>query len=55
MAQTAVQFESSLEQELMYVVSSVTTRNENFLEMARTTGGQRLTSDKYRVIDEIAF
>ncbi len=55
LAKQVVQFESSLEQELMYVVSTVTTRNENFLEMAQKTDGQGITSDKYRVLDEIAF
>jgi flavin-dependent dehydrogenase len=55
LAKQVVQFESSLEQELMYVVAAVTTRSENFLEMAQKTDGQGITSDKYRVLDEIAF
>lgn len=55
LAKLSVQFESSLEQELMYVVSTVTTRNENFLEMAQTSNGQRITTDKYRVLEEITF
>lgn len=52
---TSIQFETSLEQELMYVVSTLTTRSENFKEMSRNVEGPQITSDKYRVLEEIAF
>jgi flavin-dependent dehydrogenase len=55
LARQSVQFESSLEQELMYVVSTVTTRSENFLDMAQKVDGQKITSDKYRVLERITF
>jgi flavin-dependent dehydrogenase len=55
LARLAVQFESSLERELMYVVSTVTTRSENFLELAQGRDGQPVSSDRYRVLEEIAF
>ena len=39
----------------MYVVSTVTTRNENFLEMAHRADGRRIASERYRILQEIAF
>ncbi len=53
LAKSAVQFESALEQELMYVVSTVTTRNENVLDMVEGRGGKRITSDRYRTLQEL--
>ena len=47
-------FETSLEQELMYVVSTLTTRSPNFVRMARGTD-QMVTSDKFRTIERIGF
>jgi hypothetical protein len=44
--------QASLEREIMYVVAVMTTRSENFMEMAQTND---ITSDKYRTLDEIAF
>ncbi|MCG8606858.1 tryptophan 7-halogenase [bacterium] len=55
MVKTSLQFETSLEQELMYVVSTLTTRSENFVEMSRGKNGDMVTSAKYRVIDDIVF
>ncbi len=56
MAKTAVQFESNLEKELMDVVSKMTTRADNFAELTQDENGQKvITSDKYKVISEIAF
>ncbi len=55
LVRTSIQFETSLEQELMYVVSTLTTRSENFLEMSRDKNGPVITSNKYRVIEEIEF
>lgn len=52
LAKNFVQFERSLEQELIYVVSTVTTRSQNFLELAQAEG---ITSDKYRTLEEIVF
>jgi flavin-dependent dehydrogenase len=51
----SIQFESSLEQELMFVVSTLTTRSENFVSMARNAGSQPVSSNKYRRLDEIVI
>jgi len=55
MVKTELQWETSLEQELMYVVSKLTTRSENFVEMSRNLKDGLTTSDKFRVLDEIVF
>jgi flavin-dependent dehydrogenase len=52
---TSIQFETSFEQELMYVVSTLTTRSENFVEMSRNKDGGHVTSNKYRKIEDIVF
>jgi hypothetical protein len=39
----------------MYVVSTLTTRSENFAELVRKRPGGSLASDRYRVLEEIAF
>jgi flavin-dependent dehydrogenase len=54
MTEYMFKFETSLEQELMYVVSTLTTRSPNFVRMARGTD-QLITSDKYRTIERIGF
>src|SRR5579859_224663 len=55
LARDVVRFESSLERELMYVVSNVTTRSDNMLEMTRGLDEQRITSPKYRTLDGLQF
>jgi flavin-dependent dehydrogenase len=55
LARATVQFESTLERELMYVVSTMTTRNENVKEMVTDREGDRITSSRYRVLDAIHF
>lgn len=55
MVKTSIQFETSLEQELMYVVSTLTTRSENFVQMSKHKGGDMVTSNKYRQLEEIVF
>jgi len=55
MVKTELQWETSLEQELMYVVSKLTTRSENFVEMSRDLEGGVTTSNKFRVLEEISF
>ncbi len=55
LAKAAIQFENSLEQELMYVVSVLTSRSSNFVEMAEKIGGQRIVSDRFRVFETISF
>lgn len=55
MVKTLLQFETSFEQELMYVVSTLTTRSENFIAMSRNQKGERITSNKYRKLEEIVF
>ena len=52
-ARAVVNFESALEQELMYVVSTMTTRNENVLEMIDRKEGGRITSDRYQTLTGI--
>ena len=54
-AKVAIQFQRPTEQELMYVVSKLTTRSEHFLEQPRQTDGGRVFSDTYRRLDEIVF
>ena len=51
-ARASVQFQKSLEQELMYVVAVMTTRSENFMQLAQT---EKISSDKYRTLEEIVF
>jgi len=55
MVKASIQFETALEQELMYVVSTLTTRSENFVEMVQNAHGQRVTSNKFRMLEEIIF
>jgi len=55
LARGAVLFESDLEQELMYVVSTVTTRNENVQELIERKDGQKISSDRYRTLEEITL
>jgi flavin-dependent dehydrogenase len=54
-ARLGFQLQSSMEQELMYVVSVVTTRADNFTEVAHTTQGEAIRSARFRELDEIAF
>lgn len=55
LARQAIQFQSAMEQELMYVVSVVTTRSDNFLEVAEKQDGQKIVSERFREFDEITF
>jgi flavin-dependent dehydrogenase len=48
-------FETALEQELMYVVSTLSTRSDNFVEMFRERPDAPTDSDRYRVLEEIVF
>ena len=52
LARNFVPYQAYLEQELMYVVAVMTTRSENFLELAQR---QNITSDKYRMLEQITF
>jgi len=54
-ATSAIKSETTLELELMYVVSTLTTRNENFQDMVRNNEGQQIKSEKYRVLEAIEF
>ncbi len=55
LARATVQFESALEKELMYVVSTFTTRNENVREMVTDRGGEKITSGRYQVLDHLTY
>jgi flavin-dependent dehydrogenase len=55
LARETVKFESRREQELMRVVSAFTTRGENVLDMVPGRDGETITTDKYRILDEIVF
>ena len=55
LAKASIQFERSIEQELMYVVSTMTTRSQNYLDLAKTEDGDVVTSDKFRVLEQIIF
>ena len=52
-ARNSIKFSSHLEQELMHVVSTVTTRNENFQEMIRDTQDNKITSNRYRELERL--
>jgi flavin-dependent dehydrogenase len=52
-AKSSIKFSSLLEQELMHVVSTVTTRNENFQDMIRDGNQRKVTSSKYRELDHL--
>lgn len=54
-AKSYVQSESALEQELLCVVSSLTTRSQNYLNLATDKDGRAVTSDRFRVLESIAF
>jgi len=53
LARRAVAFESALEQELMYVVSTVTTRNDNVRDMLGRSRDRDITSDRFQTLDTI--
>lgn len=53
LAKKAVQFNSHLEKELMYVVSSLSTRSDNFSDLMVNEKGKKVTSDKFKIIPEI--
>jgi flavin-dependent dehydrogenase len=54
LAKIAVQFESSLEKELMDVVSKMTTRNDNFSKLIiEDNNGNKIDSNKYQILEEI--
>lgn len=55
LGKTAVQFQGSLEQELMNVVSQMSTRSDNFVELVRDNNGKDISSDKFQVLEEILF
>ena len=54
LAKKAVQFERSMEQELMDVVSKMTTRSENYQNLVDTETGGVITSERYRVLESIS-
>jgi flavin-dependent dehydrogenase len=55
MLERSIGFETALEQELMYVVSTLSTRSENFVEMTQSRPDAPTSSERYRVLEEIAF
>jgi len=50
-ARAALQFASAQEWGLINAATMLTQRNENFLEMARSVGGEVVPSDKFRVLE----
>lgn len=54
-AKTAIEFTKPLERELMGVVSTMTTRSENFCNLIGGLPELNLTVSKYKIIDEILF
>lgn len=54
-AKTAIQFTKPSERELMGVVSTMTTRSENFRDLIGTLPKPNVTVSKYKIIDEILF
>jgi flavin-dependent dehydrogenase len=55
LVKASIQFETSLEQELMYVVSTLTTRSENFINMSRSVPGAPIRSNRFRTLEAIEF
>ncbi len=51
----SIKWESPLELELMHVVSTLTTRSENFVSMIGEEGAKKIASNKYRVLEDIVF
>lgn len=52
---TSIKWETSLELELMHVVSTLTTRSENFVNMIGAEDAKKITSNKYWVLEDILF
>lgn len=52
---TSIKWETSLELELMHVVSTLTTRSENFVNMLGAEDAQKIKSNKYRVLQDLEF
>jgi len=52
-ARNNMKFCSLQEQELMHVVSTVTTRNQNFQDLIRDKKSRMITSDKFRELEEL--
>ena len=52
---STIQFEASIEQELIHVVTSMTTRGANFDKINEQIGGERMHSDKYWSLKELSF
>jgi flavin-dependent dehydrogenase len=55
LAKATIAFESTIEKELMYVVSTMTTRNQNVQEMVTERDGALVTSNRYRILEGISF
>lgn len=54
-ATAAIAAETSIEQELISVASSMTTRNENFQELVEGTEARHIKSNKLRLLEAIEF
>jgi len=54
-AKTAIEFAKPSERELMGVVSTMTTRSDNFRDLIGTLPKPNVTVSKYKIIDEILF
>ena len=57
MARTSVRFESLFEQELMYVVSTMTTRASNLVDMVGRRDGTKVEveSERFRTLEQLNF
>ena len=57
MARTSVRFESLFEQELMYVVSTMTTRGSNLVDMVGRRDGTKVEveSERFRTLEHLNF
>jgi flavin-dependent dehydrogenase len=55
LASSAFKAHGGMEQELMYVVATLTQRNENVMELIEHLSGQQITCDRYRTLEQIAL
>jgi flavin-dependent dehydrogenase len=55
LAKNAMKWVAAREQEVMYVASTLSMRDANFVELVQDPSGHTITSDKFRILEEIVF
>ena len=54
-ARNSIRFDSSREQELMYVALTMAGRSENLLKLVESGDKQKIAADKYRTLERLGF